>query len=208
MNAMKTLSKALVGTIAAGAMAISSAAPAYAEHRDRDGISAGDVIAGALIIGGIAVIASAASKNDRGRYGDYRDGDYRYDRAGYGDRYENGYGNGYGHNGYGNRENPRQAIERCVQTAERYATQRYGRADVTDIREVRETRYGLEVKGRIAVKTQGRDWRRGDNRYGNGWGGDYRGYNDSHRGYDSGSFKCKVERGRVVDLDIDGIRGL
>ena len=28
------------------------------------------------------------------------------------------------------------------------------------------------------------------------------------RGYDSGSFKCKIERGRVVDLDIDGIRGL
>ena len=210
---MKTLSKALVGTIAAGAMAISSAAPAYANDRgrDRDGISVGDVIAGALIIGGIAVVASAANKNGRDyRYGDYRDGDYRYDRAGYGDRDDNRYGNGngYGHNGYGNRENPRQAIERCVQTAERYASQRYGRADVTDIREVRETRYGLEVKGRIAVKTQNRDWRRGDNHYGQGWGGDYRGYNNSHRGYDSGSFKCKIERGRVVDLDIDGIRGL
>lgn len=200
---MKTLSKALVGTIAAGAMAISSATPAFAEHRDRDGVSVGDVIAGALIIGGIAVVASAASKNDRGRYGDYRDGDYRYDRAGYGGR------NGYGHNGgYGHRENPRQAIERCVQTAERYASQRYGRADVTDIREVRETRNGLEVKGRIAVKTQARNWHQGDSRYGNGWGGDYRGYNDSQRGYDSGSFKCKIERGRVVDLDIDGIRGL
>lgn len=203
---MKTLSKALVGTIAAGAMAISSAAPAYADSRgrDRDGISVGDVIAGALIIGGIAVVASAASKNDRGRYGDYRDGDYRYDRAGYGDRNDQ-YGNGYGQ---GYRHNPRQAVAQCVQAAERYAAQRYGRADVTDVREIRDTRHGLEVKGRIAVKTQGRDWRRGDNRYGNGWGGDYRGYNDSHRGYDSGSFKCKIERGRVVDLDIDGIRGL
>ena len=28
------------------------------------------------------------------------------------------------------------------------------------------------------------------------------------RGYDSGSFKCKFERGRVVDLDYSGIRGL
>ncbi len=209
---MKTLSKALVGTIAAGAMAISSATPAFADNRghDRDGVSVGDVIAGALIIGGIAVVASAASKNDRNyRYGDYRNGDYRYDRAGYGDRDGHDDHDGYrGRGGYGQRENPRQAIERCVRTAEQYASQRYGRADVTDIREVRETRYGLEVKGRIAVNTRGRDWRQGDNRYGNGWGGDYRGYNDSQRGYDSGSFKCKIENGRVTDLDIDGIRGL
>lgn len=213
---MKNLSRALVGTIAAGAMAISSATPAFAEHRDGDrgGISVGDVIAGALVIGGIAVIASAASRNDR-RYDDNRQGDYRYDRAGYEGRdgYSNGYGNsngysnGYG-NGYGNRDNPRRAVEQCVRTAERFASQRYGRADVTDIRQIRETRNGLEVKGRIAVRTQNRDWRRGDGNYGQGWGGDYRGYDNSHRGYDSGSFSCKIERGRVVDLDIDGIRGL
>ena len=200
---MKNLSKALVGTIAAGAMAISSATPAFAEHRDRDrgGISAGDVIAGALVIGGIAAIASASSRNDRRyddrRYDDNRQGDYRYDRAGY-----------EGGNGYGNRENPRQAVEQCVRAAERYASQRYGRADVTDIRQIKDTRYGLEVKGRIAVKTQNRDWRRGDSNYGQGWGGDYRGWDNSQRGYDSGSFSCKIERGRVVDLDVDGIRGL
>jgi len=199
---MKTMSKALVGTIAAGAMAISSATPAFADNRDRDGISAGEVIAGALIIGGIAAIASASSNNDRGYRGDYRydDGyyrgdDYRYDRAGY-------------RGGYGYRQNPRQAIAQCVQATERYAAQRYGRADVTDVRDIKQTRYGLEVKGRVAVNTQGRDWRRGDNQYGRGWGGDYRGWNSSMRGYDSGSFKCKIEGGRVVDLDIDGIRGL
>jgi len=203
MNAMKTLSKALVGTIAAGAMAISSATPAFADSRghDRDGISAGDVIAGALVIGGIAAIATAASRNNRDdRYGDYRDGDYRngdyrYDRAGYG-------------NDYRYRDNPRQAVEQCVYAAERYAGSRYGRADVTDIRQVKDTRYGFEVKGRIAVNTRGHDWRRGDSRYGNGWGGDYRGWNDSMRGYDAGSFKCKFERGRVVDVDISGVRGL
>lgn len=195
---MKTMSKALVGTIAAGAMAISSATPAFAEHRDRDGISAGDVIAGALIIGGIAAVASAASRNDR----DYRNGgDYRYNRAGYGYGNDNGYGRGY-------RDNPRRAVEQCVQAAERFASSRYGRADVTDIRQIRETRYGLEVKGRIAVNTRGHDWRRGDSNYGNGWGGDYRGWNNSHRGYDAGSFECRIERGRVTDLDIDGIRGL
>lgn len=191
---MKNMSKALVGTVVAGAMAMSSAAPAVAQsrHHDRDGISAGDVIAGALIIGGIAAIASAASKNDRNYY---RDDDYRYDRAGYGDR-------------YGYRGNPRRAVEQCVYAAERYAGQRYGRADVTDVRQVRDTRNGYEIRGRIAVDTRRGGWRQGDGNYGNGWGGDYRGWNQSMRGYDAGSFKCRIERGRVVNIDVDGVRGL
>jgi hypothetical protein len=211
---MKTLSKALakgtIATIAAGAMAISSATPAVArDHRDNDGISAGDVIAGALIIGGIAAVASAASKNDRDYRDDrYRDGDYRYDRAGYGDDY--GYDRGYGHGGgrWG-RGNPRNAVEQCVYAAERAAGRySYGRADVTDIRSVRDTRYGFEVRGRIAVNSRGHGWRRGESNYGQGWSGDYRGWNDGLRGYDSGSFKCRYERGRVVDVDFNGIRGL
>lgn len=197
---MKSLTKALVGTIAAGAMAVSSASPALAdgrEYRDHDGISAGDVIAGALVIGGIAAIASASSRSDR----DYRYDDYRYDRAGY------GWGSGYGGRYYNG--NPRQAVEQCIYAAERTASRySYGRADVTDIRQVSETRYGWQVKGRIAVNSLGRDWRDGDGYYGRGWGGDYRGWNSNLRGYDSGSFKCKVERGRIVDLDFGGIRGL
>jgi hypothetical protein len=196
---MKTMSKALVGTIAAGAMALSSATPAFAEHRDRDGVSAGDVIAGALIIGGIAAVASAASNNN-----DRYDRDYRYDRAGY------GYDRGYGYrNDNAWRGSPRRAVEQCVYAAERNAARySYGRADVTDVRDIRETRYGYEVRGRIAVNSNGRDWRRGDGYYGRGWGGDYRGWNDNLRGYDSGSFKCRIERGRIVDLDYQGIRGL
>lgn len=196
---MKTMSKALVGTIAAGAMALSSATPVFAEHRDRDGVSAGDVIAGALIIGGIAAVASAASNNN-----DRYDRDYRYDRAGY------GYDRGYGYrNDNAWRGSPRRAVEQCVYAAERNAARySYGRADVTDVRDIRETRYGYEVRGRIAVNSNGRDWRRGDGYYGRGWGGDYRGWNDNLRGYDSGSFKCRIERGRIVDLDYKGIRGL
>ena len=92
---MKTITKALVGTIAAGAMAMGSAVPAQAQWRDRDrgdGIDAGDIIAGALIIGGIAAVASAAG---RGRYND----GYVYEGGRYGDRYGYGYGGG----------NPRQA---------------------------------------------------------------------------------------------------
>jgi hypothetical protein len=207
---MKTLSKALVGTIAAGAMAISSATPAAArDHRDNDGISAGDVIAGALIIGGIAAVASAASNNDRGyRDGDYRDSDYRYDRAGYGDGYGRDRGQGYGHRRWGG-GSPRNAVEQCIYAAERAASRySYGRADVTDIRSVRDTRYGFVVRGRIAVNSRGHGWRRGESNYGQGWGGDYRGWNDGLRGYDSGSFTCDFERGRVVDLDFSGIRGL
>lgn len=197
---MKTLSKVLVGTVAAGAMAISSATPAFAQHRDRDGISAGDIIAGALVIGGIAAVASSAGRN---RDRDY-DRDYRYDRAGYGD-----HDRGYGYDRSNDRGSGRRAVEQCVRTAEREASRySYGRADVTDVRDIRETRWGWEVRGRIAVNATGRDWRRGDRNYGSGWGGDYRGWDNSHRGYDSGSFKCKFERGRIVDLDFKGIRGL
>jgi hypothetical protein len=207
---MKTLSKALVGSIAAGAMAISSATPAAArDHRDGDGISAGDVIAGALIIGGIAAVASAASNNDRDRYRDgYRDGDYRYDRAGYGNDYGYDRGDRYGGRHWGG-GSPRRAVEQCVYAAERAASRySYGRADVTDIRSVRDTRRGFEVRGRIAVNSRGHGWRRGDSNYGQGWGGDYRGWNDGLRGYDSGKFTCYVEHGRVVDVDFKGIRGL
>ena len=74
------LAKGTVAAVAAGAMALATATPAFADRRDRDGISAGDVIAGALIIGGIAAVASAASNNND-----------RYDRAGYGNDRRYGY---------------------------------------------------------------------------------------------------------------------
>jgi hypothetical protein len=199
---MKTMSKFLakgtITTIAAGAMALTSATPAFAQHRDRDGISAGDIIAGALIIGGIAAVVSAAGNNN--------DRDYRYDRAGYG----TGYNQGHGYrDDYASRGNPRRAVEQCVFAAERNAARySYRRADVTDVRDIRETRYGYQVRGRIAVNGNGRDWRRGDGNYGRGWGGDYRGWNDNLRGYDSGTFSCRIERGRVVDIDYGGLRRL
>lgn len=57
---------------AVGAALSLAATPAEAHdwhryHRDHDGIGVGGVIAGALIIGGIAAIASAASKSNRDR---------------------------------------------------------------------------------------------------------------------------------------------
>ena len=191
---MNTFAKALAGTVAAGAMVVSSASPAFARDHRGNGISTGDVIAGAVVLGGIALLASAASDNDR----DYGyDRAYAWDRAGYRDRDNWG------------RMNPRAAVEQCVRVAERDATRAsYGRAKVTDIRNVRETRRGFEVTGRIAVNTMGRHWRAGDDHYGRGWDNDHRGWNSSLRGYDSGRFSCRVEYGRVVDLDYSGIRGL
>lgn len=190
---MNTTSKGFVGTVAAGALALASATPALARdyhHHDHDGISAGDVIAGALVIGGIAAIASAANHDN--------------------DRYDRGYGDGRGYDGYGYRGDPRQAVERCVKTATRQAN-RYsygGRARVTDIRDIDPDRDGFTIHGRIAVNTQGRYWRNGDGNYGRGWDGDYRGWNNNLRGYDAGSFTCRVRNGRVMDVDFNGIRGL
>ena len=187
---MKTITRALVGTVAAGAMAMASAAPAQAQNRDRDrdrgGISVGEIIAGALIIGGIAAVASASGNRNRG----YNDGRV------YEGRGQNGYG-------YDRAGDSRQAVEQCVYAAEQNAS-RYsygGGAQVTDIRNIDRRRDGYTVKGRIAVNTNNRDWRRG-------WGNDYRGWNDNYRGYDSGRFTCRVSYGRVVDLDYSGVRGL
>lgn len=190
---MNTLTKAVIGSTAAGAMALASATPAFARDH-RDGIDAGDVIAGALIIGGIAAIASASSKDRRDDYyydRDYRDGRYRDN-----DRY------GYGYNN--RRNNPRAAVEQCVRAAERQAERRgFRNADVTDIRKVDRRGGGYRIKGRIAVDT---GYRGG--RYGRGWDNDYRGWNNRMGGWDSGKFTCDVRYGRVRDIDYSGIRGL
>lgn len=78
------------GVIAAAAAASLAATPAAAQgwgggwggHRHRDHIDAGDVIAGVLIIGGIAAIVSAASKNKRDSRDDGYRGDYPRERQG------------------------------------------------------------------------------------------------------------------------------
>ncbi|MBL4792367.1 hypothetical protein AAG607_13535 [Citromicrobium bathyomarinum] len=180
---MQSFTKAALCTAAAGAMAFTSAAPAEAQRyrdRDNDGISAGEVIAGALIIGGIAAIASASNK-DRDRYRDHR----------------------YRDNYYRSNGNPRRAINKCVRVAENQARRAgYRFANVVDINRVRDTRRGWNITGRIEVDgARGyRDQRRGYNdRY------DRRGYN--RRG-DTGRFSCQIRRGRVVDVDYRGIRGL
>lgn len=190
----KTLAKGTVATLAAGAMAVSAASPAFADTRghDRDGISAGDVIAGALVIGGIAAIAAAASKNNN---------NYAYDR-GYG--YDGRYGDRYDYRG-----SPRDAVDQCVRAAQSQAS-RYGNARVTRITEVKDRNNGWQVKGQIVVNgDRGYDRYGYGDRYGSGYGD--RWGSNARYGYgysDDGSFKCKTDRGRIADLDFSGLRGL
>lgn len=196
---IRQIAKGGIASATLGALALAGASPAVA--RDRGGIDSGDVIAGALVIGGIAAIASVASK-DRDGYGQryeqrdaygYHDSDYRTNRYGHG--------------------NSRAAIQRCVAAVERDARQAgYRNARVVDIHDVDRERRGWEVIGRLVVDGQRGyayndrnrydDRRYDDRRYDYGHG-----YGDRGRS-DSGSFKCEIERGRIVDLDYSGIRGL
>ena len=143
------MARLALGAVAATALTAASVTPAMArDHRDdRDGISAGEIIAGAVVIGGIAALAGAFD-GDRDRY-DYRDS--RWDR---GDRWDRG--------GYG--IGPRAAVDRCVRAAENQARRfgGYRYADVIDVRDIDRTRDGFRVRGRIDV---GGGWdRRGSDR--------------------------------------------
>ncbi|QLC26253.1 hypothetical protein HFP57_15270 [Parasphingopyxis algicola] len=138
---MNYLGKTLMGATAATALAV--AAPAQA--RDNDGIDAGDVLAGVLVLGGIAAVAAAIDDDDDDRYerrhGRYDNYDRRYNRH------------------YGQRLRPRQAVRQCRRAA-RHEASRYGRARVTEITEVDRRRDGYRVRGRLLVE-EGRYGRRG-----------------------------------------------
>lgn len=133
-----------LGAVAALAMTAATVTPAQARDRDRDGISAGEIIAGAVVIGGIAALAGAFD-GDRGRGWDRNDRNFR------GDRWDRG--------GWG--INPRTAVDRCVRAAENQA-RRFGGyrfADVIDVNDIDRTRDGFRVRGRIDV---GGGWNRND----------------------------------------------
>lgn len=185
---------AFLGTAAAAVMIVSAASPAMAQGRQaerghRDNISAGEVIAGVAILGGIAAIL-ASDKNGSREYD--RNYDRNYDRDG-GRNYNNNHGANYS----GGYRNPaRQATNMCIRSIE---GGRYNQKQVTDIRDIERTRYGYRVKGRLAVS----DGYQG----GRGRGHGDQGYNRYGNDYDNGKFTCYVERGRVVDIDFSGIRG-
>ena len=208
---MKNLTKSLLSAGAVAAALVSVAAPAQARGRDNDGITAGEVIAGAVILGGIAAVISSSDDNryrgyddsryNDGRYNDgrYNDGSYndgRYNDDRYDDRYENGNrrdrGNGRGNDDYryNSQYGSRAAVSQCITAVERWAS-RYSRADVTQINQIDRTRTGYRVTGKLVVQ----DGYRGRSRYDRGY----------ERGYDKGRFTCYIERGRVIDVDYRGL---
>jgi hypothetical protein len=194
---MKMLSKAaLVATT--GAMLVTAMpADARPNRRHHDGIDAGDVIAGALIIGGIAAVASAASSSSRDRYSDrYRDRNRDWGNVRDDDR------DGYYNNGYSSRS----AVEQCVQAARSEANRYGGWARVTDVTRIDRVRGGYEIRGRLVVEDRGdrnrnwsNCWDRNDR-----YGSRYDRYGD---GYDKGRFSCVTRSGRVADVNLSGLRG-
>ncbi|MEH6757267.1 MAG: hypothetical protein V7676_07120 [Parasphingorhabdus sp.] len=171
---MNTLKTAMIGTAAATAMAV-SATPAMARDNDRGGISTGEVIAGVAIIGAIAAIASSGKK-DKYAYND----SYRNDRN-YRSHNDRNYRTN--DNRYGYRINSQQAVNQCVRATERKAS-RYGRADVTQVGDIKRTRSGYKIKGKVVVRD---------------------GYRGSRRGYDQGKFTCYVEGRQVADVQLKNL---
>lgn len=113
---MKAISKTLLGAGAAAVAALGLAAPAEAQYRDRyydrdRGIDAGDIMTGVAVLGGIAAITSALSR-DGGRYG-----------YGYRDRYRTHYN---------------YAVQSCAQEAQRMSR---GRAQILDVDRIGNDRY-------------------------------------------------------------------
>ncbi|WOE76247.1 hypothetical protein [Alterisphingorhabdus coralli] len=142
---MKKILKALTGTAAAFAMAVT---PSYAFANvddDRGGIGAGEIIAGAVVIGGIAALAGAFDRNDRAN--NFHRNNWRGDWR----RGNRGFNNGF--------IGPRRAVNRCVRAAERRASRIYGPANVTQIRDVDRTRFGYRIRGRIVVEDRFRGFR-------------------------------------------------
>jgi hypothetical protein len=202
-NILASKAKAAVGSLVAASILV-GAVPANAQyrghHRDRDGISAGEVIAGAVVIGGLVAILSAGSR-DRGYDRDRTDG-RSYDPQ-YDSEYDRNYG-GYDRGGYGGqwrRTGSREAVERCINAAEQRASYYGNRADVTRITEVDRVRGGYEVRGRIAVDDQRGRYDRYDRR-----GGYDRGDRYDRAGYDDrGHFRCTVRYGQVQNVRVGGL---
>lgn len=156
---MKQLASRTAVSLAAAAMLMTTASPAMARHYHRHrGVDAGDVIAGVLILGGIAAVASAAGQNNRdrqrtrypARYPDHR-GDYRYPnrdyRGDYRDRDYRGedyrYGDRDDRDGYRGTGMIDGAIETCVREVER------GNREVDTVDAANREGDGWRIEGRM-----------------------------------------------------------
>jgi hypothetical protein len=138
---MKAVSKLITGAATAALLSVGMAAPAEAQYRDRyrdrdRGVDAGDIITGIAVLGGIAAVTSALSR-DGSRYG-----------YGYRDRYRGNY---------------TAAVNSCAYEAERIGR---GRVQITDVDRTGNNRFrvrGVIDSGYNNGGYYGRD--RYDNRY-------------------------------------------
>ncbi|HVR92121.1 MAG TPA: hypothetical protein VHG29_13655 [Novosphingobium sp.] len=113
-------------------------------RRHRDDVSVGDVLTGVLIIGGIAAIASAASKSNRDRN---RDDTYRYPNRDW--RSQSGrYGEPVPQRSWGNDRNIDRAVDSCVSEVER-GTGNSGERRVETVDTVARESDGWRVSGQI-----------------------------------------------------------
>lgn len=154
------LKKSRIATVLASlAVASLAAPPAMANHRGwggwggwghrhRDRIDTGDVLAGILIIGGIAAVASAASNANKNKQRD-RDRDYRYPERDYPQARERS--GGYADNDRGERQDWRGtntgidgAIDRCMDEVAR------GSAKIEEVDSVNRDGDGWRVQGRMS----------------------------------------------------------
>lgn len=177
------------GTAAAAVMSLASPALAgdrYYDRYRRDRVDVGDVVVGALVLGGIAAAADAVS--DR-RYGGRYDS--RYDRG-----YDSRYGRPtYNYNSYRGVGSERAAVDACAYAAEREARQyRYGQGRVYDITDVDRDDGYYRVRGLIRVDS-GRDYRSD------------RDWDDRNERYDERgervAFTCTARGGRVYDVRLN-----
>ncbi len=117
----------------------------WGRHRG-GGIDTGDVIAGVLILGGIAAIASAASNSKRQReaerYPDYPDRDYRGEDYPSRDRPYDYRGDRDGSSSYPTGRGMDRAADMCVSEVER-------RERVEDVDNVARTADGWRVEGSL-----------------------------------------------------------
>lgn len=113
----------------------------------RNHVGVGDVLAGAVIIGGIAAVASAASRPREpyrdGYYGRSYQPDYRYGESRRAPAV--GYGSAAG-----------DPVDLCSRTAEREAQLRGGFARVVNIESVDEQRDGVRVRGLVETTDDAR----------------------------------------------------
>lgn len=136
-------------------------------HRHDNGIDAGDIFAGVLILGGIAAIASAASKNDRAAERYEEPYPYPDDRPEYrGPEYSDSWGDGINN-----------AVNACIGQVER------GSDRVASVDNAARTTDGWRISGQMGEGGTFSCWIDNDGRIRNvDLGSNSYGYDDSYSG--------------------------